>query len=121
MQELRFHHVGIPTNERLPRADHNEKLKLTATGYFDGPYAVEWMNFDEDNSLPEIIKSIPHVAYVVDDLDEALKGKNVILPPQSPTENVLVAFILEGRNLIELMQFDKPEQEIWPHPNKFRL
>ncbi|EEA93859.1 hypothetical protein [Pseudovibrio sp. JE062] len=121
MQELRFHHVGIPTSEKLPEADHNEKLKLTATGYYDGPYAIEWMNFDDDNPLPDVIKTTPHVAYVVDDLHEALKGKDVILPPQSPTEGVWVAFIHDGRNLIELMQFDRPEQEIWPHPDKFRL
>jgi len=32
-----------------------------------------------------------------------------------------VAFILEGRDLIEFLQFDKPEEEVWPHPNKFLL
>ncbi|KZL03339.1 MULTISPECIES: hypothetical protein [unclassified Pseudovibrio] len=121
MQELRFHHVGIPTSEKLPETHHNKTLKFTATGYFEGPYAIEWMNFDDDNPLPEIIKTTPHVAYVVDDLTEALQGKNVILSPESPAKGVWVAFILEGRNLIELMQFDKPEEEIWPHPGKFRI
>lgn len=121
MQELRFHHIGIPTSEKLPKADHNKKLKLTATGYFDGPYAIEWMNFDDDNSLPEIIRTTPHIAYVVDDLAEALKGKSIVLEPENPADGVWVAFILEGRNLIELMQFDQPEQEIWPHPGKFKI
>ncbi len=121
MQQLRFHHVGIPTSEKLPEKDHNAKLKITATGYFDGPYAIEWMNFDEDNPLPEIIKTVPHVAYVVDDLKAALEGKNVILPVTSPTDGVQVAFIQDGRNLVELMQFDKPEEELWSHPDKFRI
>ena len=79
------------------------------------------MHFDEDNNLPEIIKTVPHVAYVVHDLEAALKGKDIVLPPESPCEGVTVAFIMDGRNLVELMQFDRPEQEIWPHPNKFRI
>ncbi len=121
MQELRFHHVGIPTTEKLPDMDYNERLKLHTKGYFDSPYAVEWMYFDELNELPGIIKSIPHVAYVVDNLEEALIGKIVILEPESPTEGVTVAFFLEDHNLIELLQFDVPEEDIWPHPNKFKI
>lgn len=121
MQELRFYHVGIPTSNKLPNEDYNESLKLHAAGYFDSPYAIEWHNFDDDNELPDIIKQVPHVAFVVGDLEAALEGKQVILPPESPSEGVTIAFILDGRNLIELMQFDKPEQEVWPHPCKFRI
>ena len=33
MQELKFHHVGIPTSEKLPEEDYNKKLKMHATGY----------------------------------------------------------------------------------------
>jgi hypothetical protein len=121
MQNLRFHHVGIPTSEKLPDMDYNEKLKLHSTGYFDSPYGIEWMYFDEDNNLPEIIKSIPHIAYVVDNLDKALIGKNIILEPECPTEGVTVAFFLDGHNLIELLQFDIPEEDVWPHPDKFKI
>ena len=32
-----------------------------------------------------------------------------------------VAFVLEGRDLIEFLEFDKAEHEVWPHPNKFML
>ena len=121
MQELRFHHVGIPTTEILPGMDYNDNLKLYTKGYFDSPYAVEWMYFHEENDLPEIIKTIPHVAYVVDNLEQALIGKEIILEPESPADGVIVAFFLDGDNLIELLQFDIPEQEIWPHPTKFKI
>ncbi len=121
MQKLTFHHVGIPTSEALPEDSYNEALQHHATGYFDTPYGIEWMNFDEDNDLPDIIKQMPHVAFVVEDLAEAIKNKHIILAPNSPVEGVTVAFILDGKNLIELMQFDRPEHEVWPHPNKFRI
>ena len=121
MQRLRFHHVGIPKDKKLPDADYNEEIKLHGSGYFDNPYGIEWHNFDEDNELPEIIKTTPHVAFVVDNIDEALKGKNVVLEPNTPAEGVTVAFILDGDALIELLEFTRPEQEVWPHPGKFQI
>ena len=120
-QKMVFHHVGIPTKNHLPDESHSLALKMHATGYFETPYAMEWMNFDEDSSLPEIIKTQPHIGYVVENLDNAIQGRNVILGPTSPSSGVTVAFILEGRDLIEFLQFDKPEEEVWPHPNKFLL
>ncbi|CAA0103008.1 Uncharacterised protein [BD1-7 clade bacterium] len=121
MQRMTFHHIGIPTSEQLPDSDYSEALKFHASGYFESPYAIEWMHFDDDNALPDIIKRIPHVAFVVDDLEAAIEGKNIVLAPESPCDGVTVAFILDGRNLIELMHFDKPEQDVWPHPDKFMI
>ncbi|WP_394246400.1 hypothetical protein [Vibrio profundi] len=120
-QKMTFHHAGIPTKDYLPGETHNASLKMHAAGYFETPYAMEWMNFDEDSSLPEIIKTQPHIGYVVENLKDAIRGRNVVLEPRSPASGVTVAFILEGRDLIEFLQFDKPEQEVWPHPNKFML
>lgn len=121
MQTLNFHHVGIPVPEKMPGMNYNKDLKLHTTGYFENPYGIEWMYFDRDNPLPDIIKRMPHVAYSVEDLYEAIKGKSVILAPESPADGVTVAFILDEMNLIEFLQFDRPESEIWPHPNKFKI
>lgn len=121
MQTLHFHHVGIPVKEKSAEMTYNKALKLYSTGYFENPYGIEWMYFDHDNSLPDIIKTMPHLAYTVDNLHEAIKDKEIILAPQSPAEGVVVAFILDGINLIELLQFDQPENQIWPHPNKFKI
>ena len=121
MQKLHFHHVGIPVKEKMPGMSYNKELKLFTTDYFQNPYGIEWMYFDHDNPLPNIIKDMPHVAYKVDNLIEAIKGKHIIIAPASPTKGVTVAFILDEMNLIEFLQFDQPEDEIWPHPTKFRI
>ncbi|WP_373959515.1 hypothetical protein [Vibrio gigantis] len=120
-QKITFHHVGIPTSNSLPGDTHVAALKMHATGYFETPYAMEWMNFDEDSSLPEVIKTQPHIGYVVESLKDAIRGRDVILGPTSPAQGVTVAFVLEGRDLIEFLEFDKAEHEVWPHPNKFML
>ena len=121
MQKLKFHHVGIPTDRKLPDEDYSPELKFHGSGYFDTPYGVEWHNFDADNDLPEIIKTMPHVAFEVDDVAEAVKGKEVVLAPTSLVEHVIVAFIMDSGVLVELLQFNKPEQEIWPHAGKFAI
>ena len=121
MQTLNFHHVGIPVKEKIAGMSYNKELKLYSTGYFENPYGIEWMYFDHDNSLPDIIKSMPHVAYKVDDLHKAIEGKTLILAPESPVKGVTIAFVMDGINLIEFLQFDQPENEIWPHPNKFKI
>ncbi len=121
MQKIRFHHIGIPTDQPLPDEDYSSKLKMHGSGYFDSPYGIEWMNFDDDNSLPELIRTVPHVAFVVDDLDAALEGKDVIVEPESPADGVRVAFIVDNGAPVEFLQFDRPEQEVWPHPGKFEI
>ena len=118
LMKLKFHHVGIPTNKPLPEEDYNEEYKLYASGFFDSPYGVEWMKFDPDCPLPELVKTVPHVAFVVDDLDAAIAGKEILIKPNSPTEGVTVAFIVDNGAPIEFLQFDRPESEIWPRPDK---
>lgn len=118
---LEYHHIGIPTRKNLPDGTYNNIDKLTCSGYFESIFGIEWMLFEDNSPLPEIIKTVPHVAFKVNDLSEALKGKNVIWGPNTPTKYVTVAFIEENGAPIELLQFDKPESEIWPHNKKFTI
>ena len=55
--------------------------------------------------LPAIVREVAHVAFEVDDLELALVGKKVIIPPNSPSPGVLVAFIEEAGAPVELLQF----------------
>ena len=121
MAKLRYHHVGIPTDKVLPKEDYNPEYKMTASGYYQSQYGIECMNFDRDCPLPKLVKKVPHVAFIVDDLKDAIAGKEVIIEPNSPTKGVTVAFIVENGAPIEFLQFDGPEFEIWPYESKFRI
>lgn len=120
MNKLKYHHIGIPTDKDLPDKDYIPELKFYASGYLESHYGIEWMKFDADCSLPEIIKTVPHIAFVVDNLAEELIGKEVLIEPTSPSDGVIVAFIIDKGAPIELMQFEKPEDEIWPPNGKFK-
>jgi hypothetical protein len=110
---LRYHHIGIPTDIPREGEEYLEKFKMYGSGYETSPYGVEWMRFEKDCPLPKPVKTVAHVAFVVDDLDNAIAGKNVIIAPNSPYEGVRVAFIEDDGAPIEFLHFDKPESEVW--------
>jgi hypothetical protein len=121
MTEIRYHHIGIPTSRELPNKDYIRKHKMYASGYMDSPYGVEWLKFDPDCPLPELVKTVPHIAFVVEDIKKAIEGKDVIIKPNSPSSGVTVAFIVDNGAPVEFLQFDRPEDEIWPKGAKFKM
>jgi hypothetical protein len=118
--KLVYHHVGIPTTEPRPDEEYDDRYKVYTSGYFDSPYGVEWMRFGPDSPLPELVKRVPHVAFVVDDLPAAIAGREVLIEPNSPEEGVTVAFIIDNGAPVELIQFDGPEDEVWPKEAGYR-
>ncbi len=101
----RYHHVGVPT--QVPRKDEKyiAQYKMFVSGFSSSPYGIEWMRFEAGCALPEIIQTVPHVAFEVDDLDAALEGREVIFPPGSPSEGVRAAMIIDDGAPVELITF----------------
>ena len=110
---LRYHHIGIPTDVPRENEEYLEKFKMYGSGYETSPYGIEWMRFEPDSPLPELVKTVPHVAFVVDDLQAAIDGKDILIKPNSPTNGVSVAFIVDNGAPIEFLHFEKPESEVW--------
>ncbi len=103
----RYHHFGIPTRTPQPDEMHIPRLKIHTAAFETSPCGVQWMRFDEDAPYPEIIQTLPHVAFEVDDLDAALTGREILVAPNSPSEGVRVAMILDHGAPIELMEFHR--------------
>lgn len=101
---LKYHHLGIPTTVKKPGERYLPEYKVYVSGYGESDYKIEWMRYEPDCPLPEIVRSIPHLAFEVKNLREAIKGKNVIIAPNSPSEGVQVAFIEENGAPIEFIQ-----------------
>jgi catechol 2,3-dioxygenase-like lactoylglutathione lyase family enzyme len=104
--EPRYHHVGFPTDEPRPDETYLERFKVYVSGYETSPFGVEWMRFEPGSPFPEIVKTVPHVAFEVDDLEAAIAGHEVLIEPNSPSAGVRVAFILHDGAPIEFLQFD---------------
>ena len=104
----RYHHVGIPTASRVEGMTRLDHLRIACTDHASNPFGIQWMCYDPDCALPPLVREVAHVAFEVDDLAEALIGKKVIIPPNSPSPGVLVAFIEEAGAPVELLQFAGP-------------
>ncbi len=101
---MQYHHVGIPTQEKQQDEIYVEGGKVSITDAEKSEFGIEWLRFDADSPMPELVKKVPHVAFVVDDLDATLAGKEVIMEPFMATDVLRVAFIVADGAPIELMQ-----------------
>ena len=85
-------------------------LKIHATDHESNPFGIQWMIYGKDCAVPDLVRKMPHVAFEVDNLKAAIRGRKVIIKPNSPSRGVMVAFIEEAGFPVELLQFtDKPE------------
>ena len=107
LPHLKYHHIGIPTLKPIEGEIYLKDYKIYHYGFDKSEYGIEWMRYEEDCNLPEIVKTIPHIAFEVDDIYEAIKGKKVIIEPNSPSEGNIVAFIEENGAPIEFIQIKK--------------
>ena len=105
---LKYNHLGIPTAHRMPGETYLPQFKVYVSGCEDSPYRIEWMRFEPDCPLPDIVKTVPHVAFEVDDLSQAVSDKKVIIAPNSPSGGLEVAFVEVNGAPVELMQFRTP-------------
>jgi hypothetical protein len=106
-QGWRYHHIGVPSDIPRPGENYLAQYGLYVAGFSTSPYGIEWMRFEESSPLPELIKTVPHVAFEVDDLEAALEGQEVICPPGSPSEGVRAAMIVDNGAPVELIWFRK--------------
>jgi len=106
----RYHHVGIPSTVVRAGETHLEQFGLFVVGFSTSPYGIEWMRFEPSSPIHELIRTVPHVAFEVDDLDAALEGQTVIHPPGSPSAGVRSAMIVHNGAPVELISFRSEEQ-----------
>ncbi|MTI46139.1 hypothetical protein JM93_00211 [Roseibium hamelinense] len=103
---MKFNHIGIPTEKRFEGEVYIPHLKMTVSDHKASPFGIQWMRFDADADYPDLVKTVPHAAFEVDDLSAALKGQTVIIAPNSPSAGLTVAFIESAGAPVELMQYD---------------
>ena len=104
---MRYHHLGIPTTIPQPGETHLDEYKAFCTDHKNNPFGIQWMRFESDCPLPELVKTLPHVAFEVDDLAQALKGHEILIEPNSPSDGVVVAFVVCNGAPVEFLEFSK--------------
>jgi hypothetical protein len=104
---MKFNHIGIPTTGAFEGEIPLPHLKITVSDHKNNPYGIQWQRYWGDAPYPELVKTVPHVAFEVDDLQSALEGQHVIIEPNSPSKGVIVAMVEVNGAPVELMQIDR--------------
>ena len=102
-----YHHIGIPTTDPRQDEEYLPHLKMYVSGFETSPYGIEWMRFEADCPISHIIQTTPHVAFKVDNLEEAIEGKTLIGEISSPSEGIRVAMFLDNGVPVEVLEFKK--------------
>ena len=102
---MKFNHIGIPTTARFDGEIDLPDLKMTVSDHENNPFGIQWQRYWDKAPYPDLVKTVPHVAFEVDDLIAAINGRKVLIQPNSPSKGLIVAFIEVNGAPVELMQY----------------
>ena len=107
-----FHHFAIPVSDDQKLGRFSEKAGIYTEDH-QGKFKVQWHRFLDDSPLHPLIKTVPHVAFKVNDLAEAIRDEEIILGPYEPIQDYFVAIINDAGVPIEFIQTELSDDELW--------
>lgn len=112
-----FHHVGLRAMDPLPNENFVEATRVWVTDPNGHPQRIEWLRYEPDSYLDERFKNTPHVAWVVDDIEPWMEGKEIAIAPffVGDPPFVRVVFLWEEGMISEYMAF--VPGAVWFDPN----
>lgn len=100
-----FHHIGLVAQQPVPGEMYFESLKVWGTNPADDPNRVEWVRFAPDSPLANTpVAKMPHVSWQVDDLDQAIQGKQLAVGPIQVSESIRIAYFFQDGALVEYLE-----------------
>lgn len=105
---LEFDHIGFVTDTKKGDEDFVEATRVWVTDPKSHPFNVEWLRYEPDSPVTGPLRELGHIAYRVDDMDEASKGLKVVLEPFEVGGFVKVGFYeTEDGAVVEFMEYLK--------------
>jgi hypothetical protein len=104
----KYHHMGVPTEEKMSDERYSPQFKLYVSGFPTSPFGIEWMRYEADSPIHPLIQKVPHPAFVVKDLDYELANRDlkILTEPNFPSGGLRVAMVEHNGAPIELMEFE---------------
>jgi hypothetical protein len=95
----------------MPGETYITEFKVFVSGFNLSPFGIEWMRYEEESPVHELIRSVPHLAFEVSDLEHEINihDLNVITRSNSPSDGVRVAMIEHNGAPVELIEFSKKQ------------
>jgi hypothetical protein len=103
-----FHHLGLPTDEPQPGETYVPATKVWVTDPRKHKYKVEFLRFAPDSPVQGVVRHLPHFAFRVDSLKDAMAGEKVVLGPFEALPGLTVVFVEKDGAVFEFMEFSNP-------------
>lgn len=103
-----FDHVGVPTTEKHEGELFVPETRVWITDPAAHPHRIEYLRFEADTPVSGPVRDLPHIAFRVDDFDQAMAGEQVILGPFQATPTLRVVFVLKDGAVVEYMHNAAP-------------
>lgn len=107
-----YHHTGIPTTEPKDGEYYVPEWKVSLTQYDISEFNIQWCRYHDGCVFPDLVKTVAHVAFIVDDMDAELVGKKILYGPFTPAEGWRVVFIEECGAPVELIETKLTEEQV---------
>lgn len=91
---MEFDHVGYRSYEKREDEMYYAPNKVWITDSSRHPFRVEWLRYEDDSPVPEIVKNLPHLGFIVEDIEAASRGMELLLGPMAVDQSTTVAFYL---------------------------
>jgi hypothetical protein len=101
---MRFEHLGIVTHKRKPGARFVPATRAWVTDFMNHPFRIEWLRFEPDSPVTGPVRLMPHVAYRVDDVEEAGRGMQVLLAPFDASPRIVAFYQAADGAVVEFIQ-----------------
>lgn len=96
-------HIGIPTSQKPADANFLDVFKVWVTDSSKSAHQIEWLYFEPESCMAKIVQDKTHVAYQVENIEEAIKGATVVCPIID-LGALKIAFIVEEGIPVELVE-----------------
>jgi len=113
-----FHHMGIPTTKIQPNERYSSVFKMHTSESGNSEFRIQYHRFEPGCPLHPLLQSMPHIAFKVPSIDEAIKDHHVILEPYFPFAGFRVTVIEFDGAPIELIETNLTEEQIWTAPQE---
>jgi len=111
--DLQFDHVGLITDEKKSDESWVEATRVWVTNPKKHPFHIEWLRFDKDTPVTGAVRTQPHVAYRVKNIEEAAEGLKLLLGPFEVGDVLRVGFYqFDDGAVVELMEY-RGDAEQW--------
>ena len=92
----KFAHFGAVCAEKRDGMGYIESIKCWGTDPSADPNTIEWLFFETDSPMIDTaVAKGGHIAYIVDDLEGMLAGKECIFGPLEVVPGMKIAFFVD--------------------------